>query len=112
MYLLKSLSYDPTKDFAAIAHGLRQRTNGVSVNPDLPVTTIPELIAYGKANPGKLSYAVDGSGGFAIAAARLLNKRGGIGWLRCPTGRAADGTGHDGRIDPGHGELDTSRRRR
>ena len=39
--------------------GLRQGAIGRDVNPDLPVTTVPELIAYGKANPGKLSYAVD-----------------------------------------------------
>jgi tripartite-type tricarboxylate transporter receptor subunit TctC len=56
----------------------------ISVNPDLPVTTIPELVAYGKANPGKLSYAVDASGGFAIAAGRLLNKEGGIGMVEVP----------------------------
>jgi tripartite-type tricarboxylate transporter receptor subunit TctC len=84
MYLFKSLSYDPTKDFAAIAMVCDSGPMVVSVNPDLPVTTIPELIAYGKANPGSLSYAVDSSGGFAIAAARLLNKRGGIGMVEVP----------------------------
>ena len=84
MYLHKSLPYDPTRDFAAVAMVCDQGPIVVSVNPDLPVTTIPELIAYGKANPGKLSYAVDASGGFAIATARLLNKRGGIGMVEVP----------------------------
>jgi tripartite-type tricarboxylate transporter receptor subunit TctC len=84
MYLFKSLPYDPTKDFTAVAMVCDRGPIVVSVNPDLPVTTIPELIAYGKANPGKLSYAVDASGGFAIATARLLNKRGGIGMVEVP----------------------------
>jgi tripartite-type tricarboxylate transporter receptor subunit TctC len=84
MYLYKSLPYDPTKDFAAVAMVCDKGPMVVSVNPTLPVSTVPELISYGKANPGKLSYAVDVSGGFAIAAARLLNKRGEIGMLEVP----------------------------
>jgi tripartite-type tricarboxylate transporter receptor subunit TctC len=84
MHLFKSLPYDPSKDFSAVAMVVDKGPMVVSVNPDLPVKTIPELIAYGKANPGKLSYGVDASGGFAIAAARLLNKRGGIGMVEVP----------------------------
>jgi tripartite-type tricarboxylate transporter receptor subunit TctC len=84
MYLFKSLPYDPARDFAAVAMVCDRGPMVVSVNPDLPVTTIADLIAYGKANPGKLSYAVDASGGFAIAAARLLNKRGEIGMVEVP----------------------------
>ncbi len=84
MYLFKSLPYDPAKDFTAVAMVCDKGPIVVSVNPDLPVKTIAELIAYGKANPGKLSYAVDASGGFAIATARLLNKRGGIGMVEVP----------------------------
>lgn len=56
----------------------------VSVNPQLPVKTIPELIAYGKAHPGRLSYGVDTSGGLAIVAGRLLNKDGHIGMVEVP----------------------------
>ena len=84
MYLFKSLPYDPSRDFAPVAMVCDRGPILVTLNPDLPVKTIPELIAYGKANPGKLSYAVDASGGFAIATGRLLNKRGQIGMVEVP----------------------------
>jgi len=84
MYLFKSLPYDPTKDFAAVALVCDKGPMVVTVNPDLPAKTIPELIAYGKANPGKLSYAVDATSGFGVAAGRLLNKRGQIGMVEIP----------------------------
>jgi tripartite-type tricarboxylate transporter receptor subunit TctC len=84
MFLFKSLPYDPTKDFAPVALVVDRGPMVVTVNPDLPVKTIPELIAYGKANPGKLSYAVDATSGFGVAAARMLNKRGGIGMVEIP----------------------------
>jgi tripartite-type tricarboxylate transporter receptor subunit TctC len=84
MYLFKSLPYDPTKDFAAVAMVCDQGPMVVTVNLDLPVKTVPELIAHGKANPGKLSYAVDATSGFGVAAGRLLNKRGQIGMVEIP----------------------------
>jgi tripartite-type tricarboxylate transporter receptor subunit TctC len=56
----------------------------VTVNLDLPVKTVPELIAYGKANSSKLSYAVDATSGFGVATGRLLNKRGQIGMVEIP----------------------------
>jgi tripartite-type tricarboxylate transporter receptor subunit TctC len=84
LYLYKSLPYDPRHDFAAVAMVCDKGPMVVSVNPELPVKTIPDLIAYGKANPGKLSYAVDASGGLAIVAGKLLNKRGQIGMVEVP----------------------------
>jgi tripartite-type tricarboxylate transporter receptor subunit TctC len=54
--LFKSLSYDPIKDFTPIS----RLTSGqfiLAVNPSLQVKTLDELIAYIKANPGKVSYA-------------------------------------------------------
>ena len=84
MFLFKSLPYDPTKDFAAVAMVCDQGPMVVTVNLDLPVKTVPELIAYGKANSGKLSYAVDATSGFGVAAGRLLNKRGQIGMVEIP----------------------------
>ena len=84
MYFFKSLPYDPTKDFAAVAMVCDQGPMVVTVNLDLPVKTVPELIAYGKANSGKLSYAVDATSGFGVAAGRLLNKRGQIGMVEIP----------------------------
>ena len=54
--LFKKLSYDPEKDFAPIARCVTG-VNALVVNPALPITTISELIAYARQNPGKLNYA-------------------------------------------------------
>ena len=84
LFLLKSIPYDPVRDFTAVAMVSNQGPVVVSVYPELPVKTLPELIAYGKAQPGKLSYAVDATSGLGVVAGRLLNKRGGIGMVEVP----------------------------
>jgi tripartite-type tricarboxylate transporter receptor subunit TctC len=56
----------------------------LSVNTEVPVKSVPELIAYAKANPGKLSYAVDVTAGAAPICARLFNKRGELGMVEVP----------------------------
>ena len=59
--LYKNLPYDPLGDFIPLA--LLSGTPFVlMVNVDLPVKSVPELIAYAKANPGKLSFASAGPG--------------------------------------------------
>lgn len=59
--LYKNLPYDPTTDFSLI--GLLSGTPFVlMVNVDLPVRTVPELIAYAKANPDKMTFASAGPG--------------------------------------------------
>jgi tripartite-type tricarboxylate transporter receptor subunit TctC len=55
-YLFRKLSYDAIKDFTPVSY-LVSFTSVVAVNPSLPVSTLPELIAWAKANPGKASYA-------------------------------------------------------
>jgi tripartite-type tricarboxylate transporter receptor subunit TctC len=55
-YLFKTLSYDPDKSFVPVAILYDAGALGIGVLPSLPVRTVPELIAYAKANPGKLSY--------------------------------------------------------
>src|SRR5579871_6998780 len=60
--LLKNLAYDPVKDFAPITR-IGSFTLMLVVNPAVPVRTIPELIAYAKANPGKLTYASGNTSG-------------------------------------------------
>src|SRR5882672_1477252 len=57
----RRLDYDPAKAFAPVAL-IGATSNIVVVNPALPVKTIAELIAYGKANPGKLAYSTPGVG--------------------------------------------------
>jgi len=60
-HLYKSVGYDTLKDFAPVAL-ICDLPMLLVVNPSLPVNTIPELIAYAKANPEKLVYASSGNG--------------------------------------------------
>ena len=85
----KSLPYDPAKDFTPVAMMVDFGPQMLSVNVDLPVQTVAELIDYAKANPGKLSYAVDVTAGAAPVAARLLNKRADLGMVEVPYRSAA-----------------------
>jgi tripartite-type tricarboxylate transporter receptor subunit TctC len=59
--LYGNVGYDPRKDFAPVGL-IGTSALVVLVHPSLPVKSIPELIAYAKANPGKLNYASAGSG--------------------------------------------------
>jgi tripartite-type tricarboxylate transporter receptor subunit TctC len=68
-HVYKTLPYDPVKSFAPIS-GLSSGAQIVVVRNDLPVKTIPELIALARAQPGKLTF---GSGnGSARGAAELF----------------------------------------
>jgi tripartite-type tricarboxylate transporter receptor subunit TctC len=66
-FLLKSLAYDPQKDFTSIA-----RTGDLPfmliVNAQIPAKNVQELIAYGKANQGKLTYASGSSSSYVSGA--------------------------------------------
>jgi tripartite-type tricarboxylate transporter receptor subunit TctC len=59
--LYKSLPYDPLVDFIPLAL-IAQTPFVLLVNQNLPVKSVPELIAYAKANPGKLTFASVGPG--------------------------------------------------
>jgi tripartite-type tricarboxylate transporter receptor subunit TctC len=59
--LYANAGFDSTKDFAAITM-VANTPNIVVVHPDVPVKSIEELVAYAKANPGKLNYATPGNG--------------------------------------------------
>ena len=64
--LYRNLTYDPVKDFQAVANtGVFNYV--LVVNPALPVTSVAELVAYAKANPGKLSYAGGSSTSIVMA---------------------------------------------
>ncbi len=58
--LYKELRYDPIKDFTPIAR-VGELPFALAVHPAVPAKTLAELIAYAKANPGKLSYATPNS---------------------------------------------------
>jgi tripartite-type tricarboxylate transporter receptor subunit TctC len=59
--LYEHLSFNFIKDIAAVA-GVANAPYVVLVTPSLPAKTIPELIAYAKANPGKINFASGGIG--------------------------------------------------
>jgi tripartite-type tricarboxylate transporter receptor subunit TctC len=71
----KQLPYDPTRDFTAVAMVCSQGPQMLSVNAELPIKTLLELMVYAKANRGKLSMAYDTTAGAAAYAAKLFNKR-------------------------------------
>src|SRR5262245_14925872 len=54
------------------------------VNPSVPVTTVPELIAYAKANPGKISFASAGIGSGSHIAGELFKLMAGIEMVHVP----------------------------
>ena len=70
-YLMKNMPYDPLKDFEPIAFVLYAEGLLV-VNPSLPVKNVRELIAYIKANPGKISYGSGGVGTTSHLAGELF----------------------------------------
>jgi tripartite-type tricarboxylate transporter receptor subunit TctC len=72
-----NLGYDPVKDFAPISI-MAVSVAGIAVNASLPVTSLKELVAYAKANPGKLSYGSAGAGTMANLAGELFKQLAGL----------------------------------
>lgn len=80
-WLMKSISYDPVKDFTPIARGGNLPFILV-INPKLPINSVAELVAYAKKNPGKLNYASGNSTG--IVGGATLAARAGIDIVHVP----------------------------
>ena len=80
-HLFKSLGYDPVKDFAPVARA-GSYVFMLVVNPAVPAKTLPELVAYAKANPGKLTFASGNTTG--IVAGETLKSKAGIDILHIP----------------------------
>ena len=70
-YLMKNMPYDPLKDFEPITFVL-DAEGLLVVNPSLPVKNVRELIAYIKANPGRISYGSGGVGTTSHLAGELF----------------------------------------
>ncbi|OGA86927.1 MAG: hypothetical protein A3G27_12935 [Betaproteobacteria bacterium RIFCSPLOWO2_12_FULL_66_14] len=81
--LQKDLPYDPLKDFEPITQVISGPTLLV-VRNGLPIRSVKELIAYAKANPGKLSYASVGVASTTHLAGEMLNVAAGISTLHVP----------------------------
>jgi tripartite-type tricarboxylate transporter receptor subunit TctC len=71
---LQPVPYDPLTDFQPVAL-VAVATSVAVVNPSLPVKTLQELVAYGKANPGKLNYLNPGNGSSIHLSAELLKNQ-------------------------------------
>jgi tripartite-type tricarboxylate transporter receptor subunit TctC len=71
--LYDSLSFDVLKDIAPVS-GLVKLPLVLVVNPSVPAKTVPEFIAYAKANPGKINYASVGSGAATNLAGELFKE--------------------------------------
>ncbi|WP_459694313.1 tripartite tricarboxylate transporter substrate-binding protein, partial [Achromobacter xylosoxidans] len=75
--LRDNLTYDINRDFVPVGMAAVFPIVLV-VNPALPVTSVSELIAYAKANPGKLSFSSSGTGGGTHLAGELFNAMAGV----------------------------------
>jgi len=80
-FLLKDVSYDAVKDFAPVTR-VGSFTLMLVINPSIPAHSVRELIAYAKANPGKLSFASGNTSG--IVAGETLKHWAGIDMLHVP----------------------------
>jgi len=82
--VFKTLPYDVLRDFIGIAM-LGSTANIIAVNPKVPATNVKELIAYAKANPGKLAFSSPGAGtSVHIAGEMFKDAAGGIDLLHVP----------------------------
>ena len=79
----KDIPFDVIKDLSAITHLTRQAFVLV-VHPTVPASTVPELIALAKAQPGKLTFASHSAGGATHLAGELFKILAGIDMLHVP----------------------------
>ena len=83
-----ALRYDPTRDLAPIGR-LARTPFFLVMNAGVPAKTLPELVAYAKANPGKLTYISYGDGSVSRVAFEWLKTAAGIDMLEIPYKGAA-----------------------
>jgi tripartite-type tricarboxylate transporter receptor subunit TctC len=81
--LYQKLNFVFLRDIAPVA-GVVRVSDVLLVHPSLPVTTVPEFIAYAKANPGKINMASAGTGSGPHLAGELLNMMTGITMVHVP----------------------------
>lgn len=89
--LLAKVNYDGMKDFAFVCM-IASVPNVLVVRGDLPAKNVPELVALGKANPGKHTYASVGNGSFPHLAGELFQQMTGAKFTHVPYRGAAPAT--------------------
>ncbi len=81
--VVKNVQFDMQRDFAAITQVTTQPI-AVAVHSSVPVKSVQELVAYAKANPGKLSFAHSGTGSGQHMSGELFKKMAGIDIVHIP----------------------------
>jgi tripartite-type tricarboxylate transporter receptor subunit TctC len=81
--MYKNVGYDALKAFAPIAR-LGTTSDILVINPAFPAKSLPELIAYAKANPGKLNYSTPGIGTPPHLIGEMLKLRAGVDIVHVP----------------------------
>ena len=81
-HLIKA-GFDPVKDFAPVAN-LIVAPQVIVVRPDLPARTLPELVSYARANPGKLNYASSGNGSLQHVTGEMIKLLAGVEMTHVP----------------------------
>jgi tripartite-type tricarboxylate transporter receptor subunit TctC len=96
--LRKTLPYNTTRDLTGITQ-LANLQLAIVAKPDAPFNTLPEMIAYAKKNPGKLTYGTPGAGSTTHLGAELLKREAGFDMLHSPFKGSAHTELMGGRID-------------
>jgi tripartite-type tricarboxylate transporter receptor subunit TctC len=86
--LYEKLNHDFMRDIVPVA-GINRFPNVMEVNPSVPVKTVPEFIAYAKANPGKLNVASSGNGSTIHVSGELFKMMTGLNMIHVPYRGAA-----------------------
>src|SRR5207253_714744 len=81
--LYDKLNHNFARDIAPVG-GINRFPNVMEVNPSLPVRTVPEFIAYAKANPGKLNMASSGAGSTIHVSGELFKMMTGVDMIHVP----------------------------
>jgi len=87
-YALTRMPFNPNRDLALITTVVKV-PEVVVVNPSLPVSSLAELIAYARANPGKINFGSAGAGGITHLACELLKVEARVDLLHVPYKGAA-----------------------
>ncbi len=81
--MFKKPPYHPNTDFVPISHYLKSPFVLV-VNPDLPIKSVPDLIAYARARPGKVAFSSTSIGGAPHLSGEYINQRFGVQMTHVP----------------------------
>jgi tripartite-type tricarboxylate transporter receptor subunit TctC len=81
--LYPNLNFNFIRDIAMVG-GVSRSPFVLEVNPSVPVTSVPELIAYAKSNPGKITLASNGTGAASHLAGELFKMTAGVNMIHVP----------------------------